>query len=101
MLHPNSRTPLRDTPLRRNLGPRHLTARTRLVTATNAEKCESRVTRLEDNTVSNVGWEIEYNINRAIIVNVEYVPIRVNTISYQIMTGRVVDHYGSIRKFRP
>ncbi|APA97772.1 hypothetical protein NS506_03723 [Nocardia seriolae] len=42
MLHPNSRTPLRDTPLRRNLGPRHLTARTRLVTATNAEKCESR-----------------------------------------------------------
>ncbi|BAW09045.1 zinc-dependent alcohol dehydrogenase family protein [Nocardia seriolae] len=43
MLHPNSRTPLRDTPLRRNLGPRHLTARTRLVTATNAEKCESRV----------------------------------------------------------
>ncbi|BEK84683.1 hypothetical protein NSERKGN1266_06340 [Nocardia seriolae] len=42
MLHPNSRTPLRDTPLRRNLGPRHLTARTRLVTATNAEKCEIR-----------------------------------------------------------
>ncbi|BEK89067.1 hypothetical protein NSERKGN1266_50180 [Nocardia seriolae] len=45
MLHPNSRTPLRDTPLRRNLGPRHLTARTRLVTATNAEKCESRVSK--------------------------------------------------------
>ncbi|APA95053.1 hypothetical protein NS506_00979 [Nocardia seriolae] len=45
MLHPNSRTPLRDTPLRRNLGPRHLTARTRLVTATNAEKCESRAAR--------------------------------------------------------
>ncbi|APB01591.1 hypothetical protein NS506_07571 [Nocardia seriolae] len=47
MLHPNSRTPLRDTPLRRNLGPRHLTARTRLVTATNAEKCESRETSMK------------------------------------------------------